>query len=541
MQANSSRVVTRIEANPLLSRTSTEFVKKKVAAYCRVSTDSEDQLNSYEAQIAYYTEAIAKNPNWTFAGIYADEGITGTATTKRKDFLRLMRDCEKGKVDFILAKSVSRFARNTVDSLMWTRKLRAKGIGVYFEEQALDSLKAENEMLIGLFSVIAQSESENISANVKWGVQQRMKNGSYRTNFDCFGYRKGENGIPSIVPEEAEAVKRIYQMFLDGYSLTQIAKYLTESPYKTYRGHDFWKKEEVRYILTNEKYVGDIILQKTFISNCIDKQIKLNRGELPKYLVSNNHPGIIDRDTFNVVQVEFANRSNKKSKSNLAQTEKGRYSSKFALTDILICGCCGSHYRRTGKTDKNGKRLYYWRCINRMDSKAKVCHDSIGVEENKLQTAICKCLSSMMDCKEDVIALIHSNLQYALTGNNSILDTVAIEKQIDNYYDQMGTLVERSASTSGDTDLYDREIKKLCDKIEALRETLKTEQSKSVMTEDVKASIDRILGYLSKTDERSFLTYDDVTIRRLVECIVVHPEGKISVTLKGGFRGEETI
>ena len=137
-------------------------------------------------------------------------------------------------------------------------------------------------------------------------------------------------------------------------SLTQIAKYLTESPYKTYRGHDFWKKEEVRYILTNEKYVGDIILQKTFISNCIDKQIKLNRGELPKYLVSNNHPGIIDRDTFNVVQVEFANRSNKKSKSNLAQTEKGRYSSKFALTDILICGCCGSHYRRTGKTDKNG-------------------------------------------------------------------------------------------------------------------------------------------------------------------------------------------
>lgn len=150
-------------------------------------------------------------------------------------------------------------------------------------------------------------------------------------------------------------------------------------------------------------------------------------------------------------------------------------------------------------------------------------------------------LVSILYCKEDVIALIHSNLQYALTGNNSILDTVAIEKQIDNYYDQMGTLVERSASTSGDTDLYDREIKKLCDKIEALRETLKTEQSKSVMTEDVKASIDRILGYLSKTDERSFLTYDDVTIRRLVECIVVHPEGKISVTLKGGFRGEETI
>lgn len=216
MQANSSRVVTRIEANPLLSRTSTEFVKKKVAAYCRVSTDSEDQLNSYEAQIAYYTEAIAKNPNWTFAGIYADEGITGTATTKRKDFLRLMRDCEKGKVDFILTKSVSRFARNTVDSLMWTRKLRAKGIGVYFEEQAIDSLKAENEMLIGLFSVIAQSESENISANVKWGVQQRMRSGTYMTNFNCYGYRKGDDGIPVIVEEEALIIKKSTSYLLTG-------------------------------------------------------------------------------------------------------------------------------------------------------------------------------------------------------------------------------------------------------------------------------------------------------------------------------------
>ena len=256
MQANSSRVVTRIEANPLLSRTSTEFVKKKVAAYCRVSTDSEDQLNSYEAQIAYYTEAIAKNPNWTFAGIYADEGITGTATTKRKDFLRLMRDCEKGKVDFILTKSVSRFARNTVDSLMWTRKLRAKGIGVYFEEQAIDSLKAENEMLIGLFSVIAQSESENISANVKWGVQQRMRSGTYMTNFNCYGYRKGDDGIPVIVEEEALIIKKIYQLFIDGYSMKQISDILRSEEVKTYSGKLQWEPEHIQRILTNEKYIA---------------------------------------------------------------------------------------------------------------------------------------------------------------------------------------------------------------------------------------------------------------------------------------------
>lgn len=541
MQTVNNRVVTRIEANPLLSKTSAELRKKRVGAYCRVSTDSEDQLNSYEAQIAYYTDAIAKNPNWTFVGIYADEGITGTATTKRKDFLRLMRDCEKGKVDYILTKSVSRFARNTVDSLVWTRKLRAKGIGVYFEEQALDSLKAENEMLIGLFSVIAQSESENISANVKWGVQQRMKTGTYRTNFDCFGYRKGENGIPNIVPEEAEVVKKIYQLFLDGSSIVQIVKFLQDHHYRTYRGHESWKSEAVRYILMNEKYVGDILLQKTFISNCIDKKSKFNRGELPKYLVSNNHPAIIDRDTFNIVQAELASRSSKRSKSDLTQTEKGRYSSRSALTEVLICGSCGSHYKRTGKTDKNGKRIYYWRCINRIDNQKKVCKDSIGVEETRLQSAICRCLSAMMQNREEVVSLISNNLQYALTGNTSILDKVSIEKQIESYYDQMSTLVERSATTTGDTEIYDKEIQKLCDKIAALRETLKTEETKSAASEDVKANIERILNYIRNVDTDSFSTYDDVAIRRLVECITVHPEGKITVTLKGGFREEENI
>lgn len=216
MEAAAQKRVTKIDANPMLAKKRSDTKRLRVAVYCRVSTDDEEQLNSYEAQIAYYTEAIAKNPSWTFAGIYADEGISGTMTKKRKDFLRLMDDCEKGKIDMILTKSISRFARNTVDSLSWVRKLRAMNIGVYFEERAIDSLKAENEMLIGLFSVIAQSESENISANVRWGVQQRMKNGTYCSNFTCFGYKKGTNGIPEIVPEQAEVVRTIFDKYLDG-------------------------------------------------------------------------------------------------------------------------------------------------------------------------------------------------------------------------------------------------------------------------------------------------------------------------------------
>lgn len=197
----------------------------RVAAYCRVSTDSEDQLESYKAQVAYYTDAIAKNPRWRFVDIYADEGITGVMAKKRTNFMRMMRDCEKGKIDLILTKSVARFARNTVDSLNYVRRLKAKGIGVYFEEQAHDSLKTENEMALGLYSVLAQAESENISANVRWGIRQRMQSGTFKFRYNLLGYRKGEDGEPEIVEEEAKYIRAIFNMYLDGKCLDQIARF----------------------------------------------------------------------------------------------------------------------------------------------------------------------------------------------------------------------------------------------------------------------------------------------------------------------------
>ena len=383
-----ARTITKIEANPLLVRGKSDFRIMRVAAYCRVSTDDEDQLNSYQAQIAYYTDAIAKRPNSTFAGIYADEGITGTSTKKRKDFLRLMRDCERGKVDYILTKSISRFARNTVDSLSWVRKLRAMGIGVYFEEQAIDSLKAENETLIGLFSVIAQSESENIGANVRWGIRQSMKSGTYCTNFSCFGYRRGDDGVPVIVPEEAETVRTIFKLFLDGKSIQMICRYLAENNIKTYTGKTEWNQRTVRDLITNEKYVGDLLLQKSYIEDTISKKTRKNNGELAKYVFSNNHTAIVDRDTFNMAQAELAGRTNKRKKSELGITEQGKYSAKYALTDVLVCGCCGSHYRRTGKNVK-GEVQHVWRCLGRIEHR---CKEAVGLEEKKLHSAICRCL-----------------------------------------------------------------------------------------------------------------------------------------------------
>ena len=537
MEAVAMKTVTRIEANPLLVKNNNEMKRLKVAAYCRVSTDDEEQLNSYEAQIKYYTETISKNPSWIFGGIYADEGITGTMVKKRKNFLRLMRDCEKGKVDYILTKSISRFARNTVDSLSWVRKLRAMGIGVYFEEQAIDSLKAENEMLIGLFSVIAQSESENISSNVKWGIRQSMKNGKFASNFDCYGYRRGEDGIPKIVPEQAEIVKLIYERYLDGESLDQIQSFLKRENIKTYRGNDVWGKEVIKSVLTNEKYVGDVMLQKTYCADCISKKVKKNRGELAKYLVSNNHPAIIERETYNLVQLEMARRGSKSKKSVRTLTEQGKYSGKYALSELMICGECGSHYRRTSKS-KNGKRQYVWRCINRIENGAKVC-DAAGADESRLHAAICRCLNKMFLDRDETFDLLRSNLSYAIAGDQNSLNAYSIENEIKQLTSQADDNITMAYKTTGDKERFLSIAKSIYEKIAILRNQLEVSKRQMEESNNTTAEVDRVMS-MFQNESMNFNEYDDIIIRRLVECIRVSKSRTITVILKGGMQAEES-
>lgn len=259
-EQNADKKVRIIEADPELSKKNNTNRILKVAAYCRVSTDDEDQLNSYHTQKAYYTEHIKRNPRWRFAGIYADEGITGTQVKKRDEFLRMIDDCEDGKIDLILTKSVSRYARNIVDCISYIRKLKALGIGIYFEEQNINSLTEDSEVYIGIYGVLAQSESENISANVKWGINKRMQNGTYNCRFNLLGYRRDkETKEIYIVPEEAEVVKMIFQMYLQGKSLGQIKAYLESNEIKTINGKSVWDKSTVKGILINEKYIGDVI------------------------------------------------------------------------------------------------------------------------------------------------------------------------------------------------------------------------------------------------------------------------------------------
>lgn len=539
MQTQARKVVTKIEANPLLCKHKNENALLRVAAYCRVSTDSDDQLESYKAQVAYYTDAIAKNPHWRFVDIYADEGISGTLASKRNAFMRMMRDCDKGKIDLILTKSVARFARNTIDSLRYVRKLKAQGVGVYFEEQCLDSLKADSEMFIGLHSVLAQAESENISANVRWGIQQRMMSGTFAFRYNLMGYRKGEDGLPEIEPEGAECIRRIYAMYLEGKSLDQIKEDLEKDGIRTFTGKREWSKANLKNILTNERYSGDMLLQKTYTENCITKKVKKNRGEMTKYLITNNHPAIIDKDTYKLVQMEIARRGNKRKTAEKSITAQGKYSGKYALTEVLICGECGSPYRRRTWTI-NGEKKVVWRCLSRVENGTKFCKESMSIEEGKLHSAICRALNNAIANRQDAIDLILSSLSYAITEEDDTLEIYAMEKQLHELNEHLDLTVKTSLQSDGDPQKFREAIIGYNDQIMALRKQIELMRVKISSDERVNMEVERIRKILSDKN-RQFNQYNDTYVRYLVEYIRVMSNGTIIIVLKGGIQLEETL
>lgn len=257
-----------------------------MAAYCRVSTEQEEQQNSYQVQIAYYTDLINRKKEWTLAGIFADEGISGTQAKKRPEFLKMIRLCKKQKIDIVITKSISRFARNTVDCLEYVRQLKDLGIGVIFEKENINTMTMTSEFMIALYGSFAQAESESISKNVSWGKQKAYAEGKVAFQYSkLLGYQKGADGKPEIVPDEAETVHLIYELFLDGLSFTRIKNALESKGKLTAMGNQIWSESNIKSILKNEKYVGDVLLQKTFTADCITKKVVKNNGERPMYLV----------------------------------------------------------------------------------------------------------------------------------------------------------------------------------------------------------------------------------------------------------------
>ncbi len=490
--------------------------------------------------LGYYTETIARNPHWRFVEVYADEGITGTLAKKREQFMKMIRDCEKGKIDYILTKSVARFARNTVDSLKYVRKLKARGIGVFFEEQNLDSLKTDSEMFIGIHSVLAQAESENISANVRWGIQQRMKSGTFKFRYNILGYRKGTDGQPEIVDSEAVTIRAIFRMYLDGSSLDQIKSYLENGNVLTKQGKTEWSKAIIHSILTNERYCGDMLMQKTFTENCITKKVKRNRGEMAKFLIPNNHPAIVDKDTFKLVQTEISRRNSKRKTSADTITEQGKYSGKFALSELLFCGECGSPYRRRTWKMKDGSTKKVWRCLSRVDHGTEYCNASVSVDEESLKAAICRGLSKAFECRDEILEVLTATVAYGVTGQDEAYDIYGLEQQLKKLDTDLELSISMQNRTEGDKSKYEKEIARIAADMITLRSRLDLAKAQVSAEDKINAEVARIKEMLSARST-DFTTFDDATVRRLVECIRVMSDKSIVITIKGGFQITEAV
>ena len=522
-----------IPAKPEVVRASKRQLR--VAAYCRVSTDDEEQLTSYEAQKNYYTDKIMTNKEWTMAGIFADDGITGTSARKRPEFLRMIRQCKQGKIDIVLTKSISRFARNTVDCLNYVRALKELGIAVIFEKENMNTLEIDSEILITMLGAFAQSESESISANVRWGIRQAMKEGKATIQYKyLYGYRKGDDSKPEIIPDQAEVVRKIYDLFLSGTPVRGIQEYLNANSVPNINGESKWARSAIDSILTNEKYCGDVLLQKTYIDDCINKKVKKNTGQLPMYLVQNHHEGIISRETFDAAQAELARRSAGKSPSKKnAPTGRSRYSSKYALSDRLYCGECGTRYQRCTWRNRDGSKRIVWRCVSRVDYGNKYCHDSPTLDEEPLHRAILAAINSTVKGKDSIIYNLKSAMEKELAP---VAGQQLSLSEIDSQLEQLNTEFSKAlaeASESGDQAAYSDRFREIMQKQTALKS--QRDEIQGMLAESGKAAAHiEQCRQAAETTPSAISEWDEALIRQVVESVTAETGNEIIVALKSG-------
>ena len=535
------RTVSVIEPQKSILVDKEKYHQKRVAAYCRVSTDSEEQLTSYQNQMRVYTEMIAANKEWEFAGLYADEGISGTRADKRPEFQRMIRDCQNGKIDYIITKSVSRFARNTVECLEYVRSLKAQGIGIFFEEQNIDTLKNESELYLVIYAGFAQSESESISKHITWTYRKKFEEGKVSFQYKNFlGYRKGADSQPEIVPEEAAIVERIYEMFLAGQPVKVIAQTLQAEKIEILGKNLSFSKNMIMNILRNEKYCGDCILQKTVTVDCISKTRKVNQGEAPMYIVENNHPAIISREVFNRAQEELIRRQALRAKSDKTSiTATGKYS-KYALTEVLQCAECGSRYRRVTWT-AHGRKKIVWRCISRLDYGTKHCKDSITVEEEALHGAVVRALNRFHTEDEfTYLALMKATIGEAIGINGGSEEIDLLTRRIDTLNKRMLDLVNETVAAGKDVESSEDEFKGISDQIEQLNRRIAAIQESIHKDGSRQARLEEIQNIIAERNANE-TQYDDSIVRQMIECIKVHNDGKLTIIFGGSYEIEETL
>jgi site-specific DNA recombinase len=524
-----------------------EFKVLRVAAYCRVSTKLEQQEGSYEAQISYYTEKIKSNLNWQLAGIYADDGISATNMKKRDDFNAMIEDCMAGKIDMIITKSVSRFARNTVDSLETIRKLKEKNIAILFEKEGVNTLEGSGELLITILSSQAQEESRNISENTRWGITRRFENGIIAVNHKKFmGYTKDKKSSELvIVPEQAEIVRRIFRMYLEGSSILEITRALEADKIKTVTGKDTWHPGVIEKMLSNEKYMGDALLQKTYTVDFLTKKRVKNEGIVPQYYIEDNHEAIVPKEIFYRVQEEKTRRANLNKaavtrKSNKLKKEKSKFSSKYALTEILVCAECGHQYRRQ-VWSKYGQKSAVWRCENRLKNGTKAsCKNSPTLKEEPLHNAIMMAINNVVENKGKFIGAFRENVIRVIGDYSTKGISTDFDDKIESLQKEMLSLIEENAKQGAVAEDFDDEYKRISEEINELKKTkLRLAQEKKE-AENYGEQLNEMESALRsiKPDVREF---DEDLVRRLIKTIKVNKGEKLEIQFESGIVMDQMV
>lgn len=505
--------------NTLSSRAKTNLTKRlRVAAYCRVSTDSEDQINSYKSQVQYYTDLINNNSEWSLADIYADEAITGTQVTKREDFQRLINDCMNGDVDLIVTKSISRFARNTLDTLKYVRMLKEKGIAVFFEEENINTLTMDGELLLVILSSVAQQEVENISANVKKGLKMKMQRGELVGFQGCLGYDyHPEDKTITINDEEAEIVRYIFKRYIEGAGGSVIAQELQNLGYKTKRGSSTWAETTVIGIIKNEKYKGDILMGKTFTLDPISKRRLDNFGEEDQFYIRDHHEAIISEEVFNAAQEILKRRAKPRRLGTDGKREK--FSRKYAFSCLLECGFCGGTLTRRSWHSGTQYNKIIWQCVTATKKGKKFCPDSKGIAEETIEQAFIESYRLLCKNNEDVLGEFISRTEEALSAGNAGKQLAKAEKDIEALEAKRAKLVDMHLEGIIDKATYEEKYFDLTEQIEQLNSTCRDLQDAS----ETESTMKRRISEFRKTLEQNEVleTFDRYVFESVVEKVIV--------------------
>jgi len=496
--------------------------KRRVAGYARVSTDSDEQFTSYEAQIDYYTKYIKSRDDWKYVSVYTDEGISATNTKHRDGFNQMIQDALDGQIDLIVTKSVSRFARNTVDSLVTVRKLKEKGVEVFFEKENIFTLDSKGELLITIMSSLAQEESRSLSENVTWGQRKRFSDGKVNMPYKRFlGYEKGENGLPRVVEEEAAVIRLIFKLYLEGKTPSGICLILEHANIPTPGGKQKWSQSTVNSILQNEKYKGDALLQKTFTVDFLSKKKKDNEGEVPQYYVESSHPPIIEPLEFDMVQAETARR---KSIGNY-------YSGNSIFSSKLVCGDCGSFYGQKVWHSTDAYRRVIWQCNGKFKGENKCTTPHLEAET--IQRMFLKAYNQMMGNRERVIEDCEI-MQTTLCDCTKLdADIAKWQEEIEVVAELVKKHVQDNASCAQSQDEYSKRYENLAKRYEkavAKCEALTTER----MGREARDNELHLFIEALRTQPLVLDTWDERLWITLVEKGTVHTDGGVAFEFKNG-------